>query len=173
MKWPWSARRRSTSQKNIRSNVRCDVRRGADLACVVQSAPMLELGRGALRSTDRQQQGTWRIAPCVRSRSCQAWFVLGSWAGAFVPALRAHDKAQRLAGAGGCNTDTRRCSGLEAALVRSPNASALPGGLASSAWHIDQMGQPPRLGCLGMCTGQCAVVAVNSKCWGSMLVLDM
>ena len=32
------------------------------------------------------------------------------------------------------------------------------GGSASSAWHIDQMGQPPRLGCLGMCTGQCAVV---------------
>ena len=47
------------------------------------------------------------------------------------------------------------------------------GGLASSAWHIHQMGQPPRLGCLGMCTGQCAVVAVSSKCWRSMLVLDM
>ena len=47
------------------------------------------------------------------------------------------------------------------------------GGLASSAWHIDQMGQPPRLGCLGMCTGQCAVVAVSSKCWRSMLALDM
>ena len=47
------------------------------------------------------------------------------------------------------------------------------GGLASSAWHIDQMGQPPRLGCLGMCTGQCAVVDVSSKCWRSMLVLDM
>ena len=43
------------------------------------------------------------------------------------------------------------------------------GGLASSAWHIDQMGQPPRLGCLGMCTGQCAVVDVNSKCWRNML----
>ena len=28
-------------------------------------------------------------------------------------------------------------------------------------WHIDQMGQPPRLGCLGMCAGQCAVVDVN------------
>ena len=50
---------------------------------------------------------------------------------------------------------------------------AVPGGLASSAWHIDQMGQPPRLGCLGMCTGQCAVVAVSSKCWRSMLALDM
>ena len=47
------------------------------------------------------------------------------------------------------------------------------GGLASSAWHIDQMGQPPRLGCLGMCTGPCAVVAVSSKCWRSMLALDM
>ena len=47
------------------------------------------------------------------------------------------------------------------------------GGLASSAWHIDQMVQPPRLGCLGMCTGQCAVVDVSSKCWRSMLVLDM
>ena len=33
------------------------------------------------------------------------------------------------------------------------------GGLASSAWHIDQMGLPPRLDVLGMCTGQCAVVA--------------
>ena len=43
------------------------------------------------------------------------------------------------------------------------------GGLASSAWHIDQMGQPPRLGCLGMCTGQCAEVDVNSKCWRNML----
>ena len=42
-------------------------------------------------------------------------------------------------------------------------------GLASSAWHIDQMGQPPRLGCLGMCTGQCAVVDVSSKCWRNML----
>ena len=42
------------------------------------------------------------------------------------------------------------------------------GGLASSAWHIDQMGQPPRLGCLGMCTEQCAVVDVNSKCWRNM-----
>ena len=47
------------------------------------------------------------------------------------------------------------------------------GGLASSAWHIDQMGQPPRLGCLGMCTGQCAVVDVNSKCWRNLLVPDM
>ena len=37
------------------------------------------------------------------------------------------------------------------------------GGLASSAWHIDQMGPPPRLGCLGMCTEQCAVIDVNSK----------
>ena len=45
------------------------------------------------------------------------------------------------------------------------------GGLASSAWHIDQMGQPPRLGCLGMCTGQCAVVDVNSKCWRNMFCL--
>ena len=45
------------------------------------------------------------------------------------------------------------------------------GRLASSAWHIDQMGQPPRLGCLGMCTGQCAVVDVNSKCWRNMFVL--
>ena len=49
------------------------------------------------------------------------------------------------------------------------NLKLFEGGLASSAWHIDQMGQPPRLGCLGMCTGQCAVVDVNSKCWRNML----
>ena len=47
------------------------------------------------------------------------------------------------------------------------------GGLASSAWHIDQMGQPPRLRCLGMCTEQVAVVDVSSKCWQNMLKLEM
>ena len=57
--------------------------------------------------------------------------------------------------------------------VLEEHVCACQGGLASSAWHIDQMGQPPRLGCLGMCTGQCAVVAVSSMCWRSMLALDM
>ena len=61
----------------------------------------------------------------------------------------------------------------QCAVVISSVVSLHQGGLASSAWHIDQMGQPPRLGCLGMCTGQCAVVDVSSKCWRSMLVLDM
>ena len=36
-------------------------------------------------------------------------------------------------------------------------------GSASSAWHIDQMGPPPRLGWLSMCTEQCAVMDVNSN----------
>ena len=43
-------------------------------------------------------------------------------------------------------------------------------GLASSAWHIHQMGPPPRLGCLGMCTEQCAVMDVNSKCLRNMFM---
>ena len=51
--------------------------------------------------------------------------------------------------------------------------STTAGGLASSAWHIDQMGQPPRLGCLGMCTEQCAVADVNSKCWRNMFKLEV
>ena len=34
-------------------------------------------------------------------------------------------------------------------------------------------GPAPSLGCLGMCTEQCAVVDVNSKCWRNMFVLDM
>ena len=46
-----------------------------------------------------------------------------------------------------------------------------PGGRGGgSAWHIDQMGPPPRLGCLGMCTEQCAVMDVNSKCLRNMFV---
>ena len=60
-----------------------------------------------------------------------------------------------------------------AVLLAEQEGRAEGGGSASSAWHIDQMVQPPRLGCLGMCTGQCAVVAVSSKCWRSMLALDM
>ena len=44
------------------------------------------------------------------------------------------------------------------------------GGLASSAWHIQQMGQPPHLGCLGMCTEPCAVIDVNSKSLRNMSV---
>ena len=40
-------------------------------------------------------------------------------------------------------------------------------GLASSAWHIHKMGPPPRLGCLGMCTEQCAVIDVSSKSWSN------
>ena len=47
------------------------------------------------------------------------------------------------------------------------------GGLASSAWHIHKMGPPPRLGCLGMCTEQCAVIDVSSKSWRNMFKLEM
>ena len=43
------------------------------------------------------------------------------------------------------------------------------GGVGQLGMAHHQMGQPPRLGCLGMCTGQCAVVDVNSKCWRNML----
>jgi len=49
--------------------------------------------------------------------------------------------------------------------------AAATGGWYSSALHVDQTGQPPRLGCLGMCTGQCAVVDVDSKCWRNMFCL--
>jgi hypothetical protein len=47
------------------------------------------------------------------------------------------------------------------------------GGLASSAWHIHKMGPPPRLGCLGMCTEQCAVTGISSKSWRNMFKLEM
>ena len=35
------------------------------------------------------------------------------------------------------------------------------GGVGQLGMAHHQMGQPPRLGCLGMCTGQCAVVDVG------------
>ena len=47
--------------------------------------------------------------------------------------------------------------------------SKLTRGVGQLGMAHHQMGQPPRLGCLGMCTGQCAVVDVNSKCWRNML----
>ena len=34
-------------------------------------------------------------------------------------------------------------------------------------------GPASSLGCLGMCTEQCAVVDVNSKCWRNMFLLDV
>ena len=49
-----------------------------DLACVVQSAPMCELGRSA----DRQAAGDLADRTL---HSCLRWFVLGLWARAFVP----------------------------------------------------------------------------------------
>ena len=46
---------------------------------------------------------------------------------------------------------------------------SMGGGVGQLGMAHQQKGQPPRLGCLGMCTGQCAVVDVNSKCWRNML----
>ena len=53
------------------------------------------------------------------------------------------------------------------------HAGSQRGGLASSAWHIHKMGTPPRLGCLGMCTEQCAVIGISSKSWRNMFKLEM